>query len=68
MNEEMAGKRVIVTGTSSGIGRAAAELFLNAGGAEEIADLICFLASDRAAWITGATVSIDGGRALTCAR
>jgi NAD(P)-dependent dehydrogenase (short-subunit alcohol dehydrogenase family) len=34
----------------------------------EIADLIYFLASDRAGWITGATVSIDGGRALTCAR
>jgi NAD(P)-dependent dehydrogenase (short-subunit alcohol dehydrogenase family) len=38
------------------------------GGPEEVADLICFLASDRAGWITGATVSIDGGRALTCAR
>jgi NAD(P)-dependent dehydrogenase (short-subunit alcohol dehydrogenase family) len=38
------------------------------GDAEEIAELICFLASDRAAWITGATVNIDGGRALTCAR
>jgi NAD(P)-dependent dehydrogenase (short-subunit alcohol dehydrogenase family) len=38
------------------------------GEAEEIAELIYFLASDRAAWITGATVSIDGGRALTCAR
>jgi NAD(P)-dependent dehydrogenase (short-subunit alcohol dehydrogenase family) len=38
------------------------------GKAEEVADLICFLASDRAGWITGATVSIDGGRALTCAR
>jgi NAD(P)-dependent dehydrogenase (short-subunit alcohol dehydrogenase family) len=35
---------------------------------EEIADLIAFLASDRASWITGATYSIDGGRALTCAR
>jgi NAD(P)-dependent dehydrogenase (short-subunit alcohol dehydrogenase family) len=34
----------------------------------EIADLIYFLASDRASWITGATVNIDGGRALTCAR
>jgi NAD(P)-dependent dehydrogenase (short-subunit alcohol dehydrogenase family) len=34
----------------------------------EVADLIYFLASDRAGWITGATVSIDGGRALTCAR
>jgi NAD(P)-dependent dehydrogenase (short-subunit alcohol dehydrogenase family) len=38
------------------------------GRAEEIADLICFLASEKAAWITGATYSIDGGRALTCAR
>lgn len=38
------------------------------GNAREIAELICFLASDRADWITGATVSIDGGRALTCAR
>jgi NAD(P)-dependent dehydrogenase (short-subunit alcohol dehydrogenase family) len=38
------------------------------GQPEEVADLIHFLASDRAGWITGATVSIDGGRALTCAR
>lgn len=38
------------------------------GKPEEIADLIYFLASDRGSWITGATVSIDGGRALTCAR
>ncbi|MFQ5791272.1 MAG: SDR family NAD(P)-dependent oxidoreductase [Acidobacteriota bacterium] len=38
------------------------------GTAEELADLILFLASDQARWITGATVSIDGGRALTCAR
>lgn len=38
------------------------------GEAEEIADLILFLASPRAAWITGATYSIDGGRAQTCAR
>jgi NAD(P)-dependent dehydrogenase (short-subunit alcohol dehydrogenase family) len=38
------------------------------GEASEIADLIFFLASDAAAWITGETVSIDGGRHLTCAR
>ncbi len=38
------------------------------GEADEVAELIYFLASDRASWITGATVSIDGGRALTCAR
>ncbi|HET7218127.1 MAG TPA: glucose 1-dehydrogenase [Vicinamibacterales bacterium] len=34
----------------------------------EIADLIFYLASDAAAWITGETISIDGGRHLTCAR
>lgn len=38
------------------------------GEATEIADLIFFLASDAAAWITGETISIDGGRHLTCAR
>jgi NAD(P)-dependent dehydrogenase (short-subunit alcohol dehydrogenase family) len=34
----------------------------------EIAALVFYLASEQAAWITGATYSIDGGRALTCAR
>jgi NAD(P)-dependent dehydrogenase (short-subunit alcohol dehydrogenase family) len=38
------------------------------GMASEVAELILFLASERAAWITGATYSIDGGRANTCAR
>ena len=38
------------------------------GEAEEIADLILFLASSKAGWITGVTYSIDGGRAQTCAR
>lgn len=38
------------------------------GRPEELADLIAFLASDQAGWITGANVSIDGGRHLTCAR
>ena len=39
-----------------------------AGDPDEIAELIWFLASDRAGWITGETISIDGGRHLTCAR
>jgi NAD(P)-dependent dehydrogenase (short-subunit alcohol dehydrogenase family) len=38
------------------------------GRPEEVADLIIFLASDRAAWITGVNYSIDGGRANTCLR
>jgi NAD(P)-dependent dehydrogenase (short-subunit alcohol dehydrogenase family) len=38
------------------------------GDPHEVADLIFFLASNRAGWITGETISIDGGRHLTCAR
>jgi len=38
------------------------------GHADEIAEFIFFLASDQAAWITGETIAIDGGRHLTCAR
>ena len=38
------------------------------GEASEVAELIYYLASKKASWITGATYSIDGGRAETCAR
>ncbi len=38
------------------------------GTPEEVADLIYFLASEKAGWITGATYEIDGGRSQTCAR
>jgi NAD(P)-dependent dehydrogenase (short-subunit alcohol dehydrogenase family) len=38
------------------------------GDPKEIADLILYLASEKASWITGGTYQIDGGRALTCAR
>jgi NAD(P)-dependent dehydrogenase (short-subunit alcohol dehydrogenase family) len=38
------------------------------GTAKEVADLILFLASDKASWITGVSYSIDGGRAQTCLR
>jgi NAD(P)-dependent dehydrogenase (short-subunit alcohol dehydrogenase family) len=39
-----------------------------AGSSEEIAELIWFLCSEKSAWITGETISIDGGRHLTCLR
>ena len=38
------------------------------GEPREVAELIGYLASDKASWITGATYEIDGGRAQTCAR
>jgi NAD(P)-dependent dehydrogenase (short-subunit alcohol dehydrogenase family) len=38
------------------------------GRPEEVAELVVFLASDRASWMTGETIPIDGGRHLTCFR
>ncbi len=38
------------------------------GQPEEVASLVLFLLSDEAGWVTGACVSIDGGRALASAR
>jgi NAD(P)-dependent dehydrogenase (short-subunit alcohol dehydrogenase family) len=38
------------------------------GKPQEIAELILFLASERASWITGVTYLIDGGRGQTCLR
>jgi NAD(P)-dependent dehydrogenase (short-subunit alcohol dehydrogenase family) len=38
------------------------------GEPREVAGLIAFLASSDAGWITGETISIDGGRHQTCAR
>ncbi len=60
MQEEAYGKFLEHSKTTHPIGRVAKP--------EEIAELILFLASDRAGWITGGSFSIDGGRAQTCAR
>lgn len=38
------------------------------GDPAEIASLIVYLASPQAAWMTGETIPIDGGRHLTCLR
>lgn len=60
MNEEDYEKFVENAKNTHPIGRA--------GKPEEVAELILYLASDKAGWITGATYEIDGGRAQTCAR
>lgn len=38
------------------------------GQADEIAGVVLFAASDKAAWMTGDTIAVDGGRHLTCLR
>ncbi len=52
------------TGTASGVTDAIGEttLFKRAAEAEEIAEVITFLASPRASYMTGATVAVDAGR------
>ena len=60
MNEESYAKFLDHSKSTHPLGRV--------GTPQEIAELILFLASEKTAWITGETVSIDGGRFLTCLR
>ncbi|MDO4941893.1 MAG: SDR family oxidoreductase [Lachnospiraceae bacterium] len=36
------------------------------GTADDVAELICFLISEKGAWITGSNYIIDGGRSINC--
>lgn len=60
MSEEAYGQFLERSKTTHPLGRV--------GNPDEVAELIFFLASDKAGWITGETVLIDGGRGQTCAR
>ena len=60
MNEEQYAKFLEHSKTTHPMGRV--------GQPEEVADLITFLASPKAGWVTGVAAAIDGGRAQTCAR
>jgi len=60
MSEEAYAKFLEHSKTTHPLGRA--------GEADEVAELILFLASPRAGWITGVSMPIDGGRSQTCAR
>jgi len=60
LNEEAYGAFLERSKTTHPMGRV--------GQPQDLAALIAFLASEEASWITGATVNIDGGRHLTCAR
>jgi len=60
MNDEAYAKFLEHSKTTHPLGRV--------GTAEEIAELIFFLASPKAGWITGVSYAIDGGRHQTCLR
>ena len=54
-------KVALITGATSGIGRTAAIAFAREGAKEEIAEVVLWLSSDGASFITGQSVAADGG-------
>jgi NAD(P)-dependent dehydrogenase (short-subunit alcohol dehydrogenase family) len=54
-----------LTGETDRVGRLAASIPMQRGGtAEEVAEVVLWLLSDAASYVTGMTVDIAGGRGL----
>ncbi len=67
MDLHLTGARALITGASEGLGLAIAHRLAEIpwgrpGSAGEVADVLAFLLCDRAAWITGTNVVVDGGQ------
>jgi NAD(P)-dependent dehydrogenase (short-subunit alcohol dehydrogenase family) len=54
-------KVALITGATSGIGRTAPIAFAREGAKVEIAEVVLWLSSDGASFITGQSVAADGG-------
>jgi NAD(P)-dependent dehydrogenase (short-subunit alcohol dehydrogenase family) len=54
MDLGLRGKAAVVTGANKGIGRM--------GTPDEVADVVAFIVSERASWVTGACIVVDGGQ------
>ena len=54
-------KVALITGATSGIGRMVVIVFVCEGAKEEIVEVVLWLSSDGASFITGQSVAADGG-------
>lgn len=71
MDLQLAGKRALVTGASSGIGRGIAEVLAREGGPcasprygrpADVGMVVAMIASPQSAFINGANYRVDGGQ------